>query len=74
MEKGDLVAATRWTGGKVERVVQDARLRWPDTMAEGPDGAICVTASHIQDTYWFKPGARAAVRTALFCFSPETAG
>ncbi|OZI18905.1 hypothetical protein CAL26_14605 [Bordetella genomosp. 9] len=67
-------AVTCWTGDRVERVVQDARLRWPDTMAEGPDGVIYVTASHIQDTYWFKPGAPAAVRTALFCFSPETAG
>lgn len=63
-------AVTRWTGSAIERVVQDARLRWPDTMAEGPDGAIYVTASHIQDTYWFKPGAPAAVRTALFCFNP----
>ncbi|CAM3662529.1 Major royal jelly protein [Bordetella sputigena] len=67
-------AVTRWTGSTTEVAVQDQQLRWPDTMAEGPDGVIYVTASHIQDTYWFKPGAPAAVRTALFCFTPADAG
>jgi sugar lactone lactonase YvrE len=64
-------AVTRWQDGRVEVVVQDPALRWPDTMSEGPDGKIYVTASHIQDTYWFKSGAPAAVRTALFCFAPD---
>jgi sugar lactone lactonase YvrE len=60
----------RWTGEALEIVVQDERLRWPDTLSEGPDGKVYVTASHIQDTYWFKPDAPPAVRTALFSFKP----
>ena len=39
--------------GRINTVVQDSRLRWPDTFAQGPDGAIYVTASHIQDSPWF---------------------
>jgi hypothetical protein len=51
--------------------VQDPRLRWPDTLSEGPNGTICVTASHIQDSVWFKPNAPAALTTELFRFMPE---
>jgi hypothetical protein len=29
-------------------IAKDDRLRWPDSLAEMPDGAILVTASHIQ--------------------------
>jgi len=36
--------------GKITALAQDPRLRWPDTFAQGPDGAIYVTASHIQDS------------------------
>jgi sugar lactone lactonase YvrE len=36
-------------------LVQDKRLRWPDTFSEGPDGTIYVTSSRIQDMSWFKP-------------------
>lgn len=64
---------TRLNGGAVEQVLTDRRLRWPDTFSEGPDGRIYVTASHIQDTYWFVPGAPASVRTELFSFLPEGA-
>jgi sugar lactone lactonase YvrE len=64
-------AVKRWTGSTSEIVVQDDRLRWPDTLSEGPDGAIYVTASRIQDTYWFKPDAPASLPTALFKFRPE---
>jgi len=39
--------------GKITTLVQDPRLRWPDTFAQGPDGALYVTASHIQDSPWF---------------------
>ncbi|MGI4876429.1 MAG: L-dopachrome tautomerase-related protein [Janthinobacterium lividum] len=60
----------RWNGKTLETVVSDPRLRWPDTMSEGPDGTIYVTASHIQDTSWFKPGAPASLPTALFSFKP----
>ena len=47
-------------------LVTDARLRWPDTFAEGPDGAIYITGSHIQDSAFFKPGAPAALPTELW--------
>ncbi|MGI4798215.1 MAG: L-dopachrome tautomerase-related protein [Janthinobacterium lividum] len=55
---------------KVETVLTDKRLRWPDTFSEGPDGTIYVTASHIQDTSWFKPGASISQKTELFSFKP----
>ncbi|WP_171007560.1 L-dopachrome tautomerase-related protein [Sphingomonas sp. 3P27F8] len=60
----------RLNGAIVETVLTDRRLRWPDTMAEGADGTLYVTASHIQDSMWFKPGAPPALRTELFSFKP----
>jgi pimeloyl-ACP methyl ester carboxylesterase/sugar lactone lactonase YvrE len=61
---------TRLVGGKVQTVLTDKRLRWPDTFSEGADGTIYVTASHIQDTIWYTPGAPASIRTQLFSFAP----
>lgn len=61
----------RWTGKALTTVVTDPRLRWPDTMSEAPDGTLYVTASHIQDTNWFKPGAPASLPTQLFKFRPN---
>ena len=46
--------------------VKDAALRWPDTLAEGPDGAVYVTSSRIQDMNWFKPASGTALPTTLF--------
>lgn len=60
----------RLNGSRVETVLTDRRLRWPDTFAEGPDGRMYVTASHIQDTVWFTPGAPPSIRTQLFSFAP----
>ena len=60
----------RLAGSGTEIVLTDKRLRWPDTFAEGPDGTMYVTASHIQDTPWFKPGAPPSIRTELFSFTP----
>ena len=45
-------------GQPLRTLGQDPRMRWPDTFAQGPDGAIYVTASHIQDSPWFKPDAK----------------
>lgn len=59
-------AVKRRTGDRVETIVQDKRLRWPDTFSEGPDGTIYITASHIQDMPWYKPANPAQVRTTLF--------
>jgi len=39
--------------GSVRQLLSDSRLRWPDTFSQGPDGAIYITASHIQDSPWF---------------------
>jgi sugar lactone lactonase YvrE len=57
-------------GDAVETLLTDDRLRWPDTFSEGPDGAIYVTASHIQDMPWYVPTNPPQVRTALFRFEP----
>jgi sugar lactone lactonase YvrE len=60
----------RLKGDHTETVVTDPRLRWPDTLSEGADGRLYVTASHIQDTAWFKPGAPASIKTELYSFAP----
>ncbi|WP_313535156.1 L-dopachrome tautomerase-related protein [Sphingomonas sp.] len=63
-------AIKRLNGETVETVLTDRRLRWPDTFSEGRDGTMYVTASHIQDTNWFTPGAPPSIRTQLFSFAP----
>ncbi len=60
----------RVAGDGTQTVLTDRRLRWPDTFSEGPDGRMYVTASHIQDTMWFTPGAPPSIRTELFSFAP----
>ncbi|MCK2054585.1 major royal jelly family protein [Methylobacterium sp. 37f] len=57
-------------GNSLSTVVQDKRLRWPDTFAEGPDGTLYVTTSHIQDSAFYKPDAPAALPTELWSFKP----
>ena len=55
-------------GNQITTVVQDPRLLWPDSMAEGPDGSIYVTASHIPEMeMWQGPGV---TQTQLFRFQP----
>jgi sugar lactone lactonase YvrE len=56
----------RLPSGEIETLVQDSRLRWPDSFAQGPDGAIYVTSSHIMDNKWFNPAAGPATRTELW--------
>lgn len=56
--------------GQFRTVAQDKRLRWPDSMGEGPEGDIYVTASHIQDSHLFKADAPIAIKTELFRFTP----
>ena len=51
-------------------LIQDPRLRWPDTFAQGPDGAIYFTTSHIQDSAFYKPDAPAALPTELWSIKP----
>lgn len=50
----------------LQMLVQDARLRWPDTMSEAPDGSVYVTSSRIQDMNWFNPASSAQLPTTLF--------
>ena len=52
--------------GRPEVLLQDARLRWPDTFTQGPDGTVYVTTSHIQDSAFFKPDAPPALPTQLW--------
>ena len=55
-------------------VATDPRLRWPDSMAEGADGAIYVTASHIQDMAQFhEHGSTQQGQWELFSFMPPAA-
>jgi sugar lactone lactonase YvrE len=55
-----------WEGDRARTLVQDSNLRWPDSMAEMPDGSILVTASRIQDNAWFNKDAPAALPTKLY--------
>ncbi len=71
MKDGSLRPYPRLVGQGTETVLADRRLRWPDTLSEGPDGTIYLTASHIQDTSWFTPGAPASITTELFAFAPN---
>ena len=56
-------------GAPLRTLVSDSRLRWPDTFSQGADGAIYITASHIQDSPWFKPQA-ATTPSAIFKITP----
>jgi len=50
-------AVTRLTPDKkLETVVKDPRLQWPDTFTEGPDGSIYITASHIHESPTYNKG------------------
>ena len=55
-------------------LVQDPKLRWPDTLSEGPDGTIYVTTSHIQDSADYKPGAPISLPTELWAIKPGPGG
>ncbi len=52
--------------GRVRVLMQHERLRWPDTFAQGPDGALYVTTSRIQDSAIFKPDAPKSLATQLW--------
>jgi len=58
-------------GDRVEVLLQDSRLRWPDTFSQGPDGTMYVTASRIMDNAWHDPEAPARLSTTLFRFTLE---
>ncbi|MDQ2822676.1 MAG: major royal jelly family protein [Pseudomonadota bacterium] len=52
--------------GQLRTVIQDPRLRWPDTFGQGPDGALYFTTSRIPDSAFFKKDAPPALPTQLW--------
>ena len=65
----DAVDVAAHPGAPLRTLVSDPRLRWPDTFSEGADGAIYITASHIQDSPWFTPQAT-KTPSAIFKITP----
>jgi len=61
-------------GDRITTLVQDKRLRWPDTFSEGPDGTVYVTSSRIQDMSWFKPANGPRLQTQLWRIEPGPNG
>ncbi len=57
-------------GDNLTTIVQDDRLRWPDTFSEGPDGMIYVTSSRIMDNAFWKPANGPTIKTSLWKFKP----
>jgi sugar lactone lactonase YvrE len=56
---------------KIERLVVDRRLQWPDTFAQGPDGTMYVTASHINEGPTYNRGKSVRSRPySVFRFVP----
>ncbi|MCU1299431.1 MAG: hypothetical protein JWO91_3709 [Acidobacteriaceae bacterium] len=57
--------------GRIEQIVVDSRLQWPDTFAEGPDGAIYISASHINESPIFNEGKSTRTQPCgVFKFKP----
>jgi sugar lactone lactonase YvrE len=57
--------------GKIEAVLTDPRLQWPDTFSEGPDGFIYITASHINESPTYNQGKSTRKSPyAVFKFKP----
>jgi sugar lactone lactonase YvrE len=52
--------------GGLHTVVQDPRLRWPDSFSQAPDGSLYVTTSRIQDSAFFRRDAPLALPTQLW--------
>jgi hypothetical protein len=57
--------------GRLEKLVSDQRLGCPDTFTQGPDGAMYITASHINDSPQFNNGKSTRRKPyAVFRFMP----
>jgi sugar lactone lactonase YvrE len=57
--------------GKIEQVVSDPRLQWPDSFAEGADGSIYISASHINESPTFNKGKSVRKQPyGVFAFKP----
>ena len=60
--------------GKTTVLVQDARLRWPDTFAEGPNATLYVTNSAINDSPRFNAKGWKPTSFNLWKIVPGAAG
>lgn len=61
----------RAPSGEIKSIVADPRIQWPDTFAEGPDGAIYFTCSHIHHMAVFNGGKEARTEPfAVYKFTP----
>ena len=57
--------------GKVELVASDPRIQWPDSFAQGPDGAIYFSCSHIHHMARYNGGQSARTEPyAIFKVMP----
>jgi len=57
--------------GKMETLVTDDRLQWPDTFSEGPDGSIYVTTSFIHQSPTYNQGKSVRTRPySVYKFKP----
>jgi sugar lactone lactonase YvrE len=55
----------------IERLIVDRRLQWPDTFTQGPDGAMYVTASHIDESPTYNRGQSVRTRPyGVYKFMP----
>ncbi len=63
--------ARRTPDGRITQIVSDPRLQWPDTFSEGPDGAIYISASQINNSPTYNQG-KSTRKTpyAVFKFQP----
>ncbi|MBF8778117.1 hypothetical protein IV505_00045 [Pseudomonas fulva] len=66
----DAVEIADHVGAPLRMLFKDKRMRWPDSFAQGPDGALYVSASFIGDSPWFKPEAT-TTPSAIFRITAE---
>ena len=57
--RSDAIQRRRVPDGKVEMVAADPRIEWPDSFAQGPDGSLYFTCSHIEQMARYNGGKSA---------------
>ncbi len=57
--RGGAIQRRKVPDGKTELVAADPRIEWPDSFAEGPDGAIYFSCSHIHHSPQYNGGKSA---------------
>ncbi|MCW6509099.1 L-dopachrome tautomerase-related protein [Lichenifustis flavocetrariae] len=69
---GESAITTLEPDGKKMTLVQDTRLRWPDTFAEGPNATLYVTNSAINDSPRFNAKGWKSTSINLWKIVPKT--